>query len=111
MNFLSVTSVSFIFVSRSVTLVGEADRKILKAAIKHSSGGDRIRHRIIPAEFVQTWFERIDSLNNEIAAILAEEKEEKQVNLTIQFLALGLMKTIDKKGGNGIEERRKYGQA
>jgi len=69
-----------------VTLVGEADRKILKAAIKHSSGEDKIRHRIIPPEVVQTWFEKIESLNCEIAEILTEEKEERQVRLPVRFL-------------------------
>jgi ATP-dependent RNA helicase DDX27 len=69
-----------------VTLVGEADRKILKAAIKHSSGEDKIRHRIIPAEVVQIWFEKIESLNCEIADILTEEKEERQVCSANRFL-------------------------
>lgn len=64
-----------------MTLVGEADRKMLKAAIKHSSGEDQVRHRIVPAESVQTWVERLNDLKGEIAEILKEEKEEKQVNL------------------------------
>jgi hypothetical protein len=75
----------FISVSRSVTLVGEADRKMLKAAIKHSSGEDKIRHRIIPAEVVQTWFEKLENLNSEIADILTEEKEERQVGSSMVF--------------------------
>jgi ATP-dependent RNA helicase DDX27 len=62
-----------------VTLVGEADRKTLKAAIKHSTNEDQVRHRIIPSEVVQTWFEKLESLTGEIADILLEEKEEKQV--------------------------------
>jgi ATP-dependent RNA helicase DDX27 len=74
------------FFSRSVTLVGEADRRTLKAAIKHSSGEDKIRHRIVAAEVVQTWFEKIESLNSEIADILTEEKEERQVRLATFFL-------------------------
>ena len=77
---------------RSVTLVGEADRKILKAAIKHSSGEDKIRHRIIPAEVVQTWFEKVESLNCEIADILTEEKEERQVRPPVRF-CVGFMNT------------------
>ena len=35
---------------RSVTLVEEADRKLLKTAIRHSSGEDQLRHRVVPTE-------------------------------------------------------------
>lgn len=63
---------------RSVTLVGEADRKLLKAAIKHSSNEDQVRHRIIPAEVIQTWVERLAKLKDETGEILKEEKEEKE---------------------------------
>lgn len=64
---------------RSVTLVGEADRKILKAAIKRSTGEDQVRHRIVSAETVQMWVEKLAGLKSEIGEILEEEKEEKQV--------------------------------
>ena len=62
---------------RSVTLVGEADRKMLKAAIKHSSGEDQVRHRIVPTEILQNWVEKLAGFTEEVAAILKEEKEEK----------------------------------
>lgn len=65
--------------SSSVTLVGEADRKMLKAAIKHASAEDQVRHRQIPPEAVQKWSQKLEELKDEIAAILQEEKEEKQV--------------------------------
>jgi len=64
---------------RSVTLVGEADRKILKAAIKHSAGEDRVRHRVVPPDTVAKFAEKLESLKGEIAEIMKEEKEEKQV--------------------------------
>ncbi|VDB99617.1 unnamed protein product [Peniophora sp. CBMAI 1063] len=64
---------------RSVTLVGEADRKMLKAAIKHASGEDQVRHRTIPTDVVTKWAKKLDSLKNEIAAVMREEKEEKQL--------------------------------
>lgn len=64
---------------RSVTLVGEADRKILKAAIKHSAGEDQVRHRVIPSDTVAKFAEKLESLKGEIAEIMKEEKEEKQV--------------------------------
>lgn len=61
--------------------MGEADRKMLKAAIKHSSGGeDQIRHRQVPPEVVSKWSQKLDSAKQEISEILVEEKEEKQVS-------------------------------
>lgn len=71
-----------------MTLVGEADRKLLKGVIKHSSGEDKIRHRIIPPEVVQTWLEKVESLNGEISDILVEETEERQVCSLRQLLAM-----------------------
>jgi ATP-dependent RNA helicase DDX27 len=67
--------------SSSVTLVGEADRKMLKAAIKHASSQDQVRHRQIPQEAVQKWSQKLDELKGEVAAVLQEEKEEKQVRI------------------------------
>ena len=52
---------------------------MLKAAIKHSSGEDQVRHRIVPTEILQNWVEKLAGFTKEIAAILKEEKEEKQV--------------------------------
>jgi hypothetical protein len=63
---------------RSITLVGEADRKMLKAAIKQSSA-DQIRHRIIPNEAIIAMSENLAGLTDEIQEILHEEKEEKLV--------------------------------
>ncbi|KAG6885275.1 nucleolar DEAD-box protein required for synthesis of 60S ribosomal subunit, partial [Termitomyces sp. T159_Od127] len=64
---------------RSVTLVGEVDRKMLKAAIKHAAGQDQIRHRIIPAEVVSKWVQSLEELKHDIAAVLRDEKEEKEI--------------------------------
>lgn len=52
---------------------------MLKAAIKHSSGEDQVRHRQVPPEVVSKWSQKLDSLKQEISDILQEEKEEKQV--------------------------------
>ncbi|KIJ68429.1 hypothetical protein HYDPIDRAFT_106624 [Hydnomerulius pinastri MD-312] len=64
---------------RSITLVGEGDRKMLKAAIKHSTGEDNIRHRVIPTDVLGKWAKKVEGLKEEVAAILQEEKEEKQI--------------------------------
>ncbi|TXT15558.1 hypothetical protein VHUM_00061 [Vanrija humicola] len=61
---------------RSITLVGEVDRKMLKAVIKQAQA-DQIRHRIIPGEAVSAMAEKLDELKDEITDILKEEREEK----------------------------------
>ena len=66
-------------VQRSVTLVGEADRKVLKAAIKRAAGEDQVKHRTVPWEIVAKWSKKLESLKGEIAGVLNEEREEKQV--------------------------------
>jgi len=71
--------IPILFQHRSVTLVGEADRRVLKAAIKHSAGEDQVRHRVVPPDTVAKFTEKLESLKGEIAEIMKEEKEEKQV--------------------------------
>ena len=63
---------------RSISLVGEADRKMLKAAIKQSEA-DQIRHRIIPAEAVAAVAQKLEELKEDVQDVLKEEKEEKLV--------------------------------
>jgi len=75
-------------------LVGESDRKLLKAAIKHAGAEDSVRHRQVPAEAVSKWSSKLDALKKEIAEILEEEKEEKQLRQAEMEL---------KKGQNMIE--------
>jgi ATP-dependent RNA helicase DDX27 len=52
---------------------------MLKAAIKHGSGQDKVRHRIVPPEAVAKWSEKLNEMKDEISEILQEEKEEKHV--------------------------------
>jgi ATP-dependent RNA helicase DDX27 len=79
LSFLSGTIQNANVKLRSVTLVGEADRKVLKAAIKRATGEDQVRHRTLSPEVVAKWAKRLESLKDEIAAVLREEKEEKEV--------------------------------
>ncbi|KAH7104364.1 DEAD-domain-containing protein [Auriculariales sp. MPI-PUGE-AT-0066] len=71
---------------RSVTLIGEGDRKMLKAAIKHSANAQKddadkvdesVRHRVVPSDALAKWTGVMDELKDEIAKVLEEEKEEK----------------------------------
>ncbi|KAI6031818.1 DEAD-domain-containing protein [Pisolithus microcarpus] len=79
---------------RSVTLVGEGDRKMLKSAMKHSAGDDSIRHRIVPIEILRKWAEKVGELKDEVIAVLQEEKEEKRLRQAEMEL---------KKGQNMLE--------
>ncbi|KAF9229305.1 DEAD-domain-containing protein, partial [Gyrodon lividus] len=79
---------------RSITLVGEGDRKMLKAAIKHSTGEDNVRHRVVPADMLARWAKKVDEVKADITVILQEEKEEKQIRQAEMEL---------KKGQNMIE--------
>lgn len=53
---------------------------MLKAAIKRGAGEDKVRHRVIPAEAVAKWKERLDGITDEVEEVLKEEKEEKAVS-------------------------------
>ena len=68
---------------RSVTLVGEGDRKMLKAAIKYGAGADQVRHRVIIPEVISKWSTKLEEIKVEVAEILREEKEEKQVCIAL----------------------------
>jgi ATP-dependent RNA helicase DDX27 len=69
--------------------VGEADRKVLKAAIKRAAGEDQVRHRTIPSELVAKWSRKLESLKDEIAGVMREEKEEKQVRMAESTIVFG----------------------
>ncbi|XP_006454358.1 hypothetical protein AGABI2DRAFT_114110 [Agaricus bisporus var. bisporus H97] len=81
---------------RAVTLVGEADRKMLRAAIKHAAAEDQVRHRVLPTEALQHWSDKLVELKDEITHVLREEKEEKQMRKAEMEL---------KKGQNLIEHQ------
>ncbi|KAI8327771.1 P-loop containing nucleoside triphosphate hydrolase protein [Choanephora cucurbitarum] len=63
---------------RSVTLVGESDRKMLKMAIK-SAQGSQVKNRVVPHDLVARYKTKIEGLADQIKEVLAEEKEEKAI--------------------------------
>ncbi|KAG8964940.1 nucleolar DEAD-box protein required for synthesis of 60S ribosomal subunit [Tulasnella sp. 419] len=65
-------------IGRSITLVGECDRKILKAVIKRSEA-HKIKNRIIPPDVVSHVRRRLATLQDEVKGVLAEEKEQKMI--------------------------------
>ncbi|KAI9019801.1 P-loop containing nucleoside triphosphate hydrolase protein, partial [Hyaloraphidium curvatum] len=60
---------------RSVSLVTEADRKILKQALKNTH--EAVKNRIIPPAVVQKYKAKIEGFRPHLKKILEEEKEEK----------------------------------
>lgn len=66
-------------VGRAITLVGEADRKLTRQAVK-SSGADNVSALTVDAEAVKAAVEEVTSLKDAIGEVIAEEKEEKQVS-------------------------------
>lgn len=61
---------------RAVTLVGQADRKMLKMALKKAPV-QQVKHRLIPPDVVSAAVETLNKLRDEVAAVLQDEKEEK----------------------------------
>ncbi|XP_013779862.1 probable ATP-dependent RNA helicase DDX27 [Limulus polyphemus] len=67
---------------RSVSMVGESERKLLKEIIKKAR--NPVKHRIVPQVVVSHYHDRIASLENNIEQILKTEKVEKEINLSDQ---------------------------
>lgn len=63
-----------------MTLAAEGDRKVVKAAVRAGKAqGAKITSRIIPPGDADKWQAQIDDMEDEIKAIMQEEKEEKQL--------------------------------
>ncbi|RHZ72685.1 hypothetical protein Glove_241g5 [Diversispora epigaea] len=63
---------------RSVTLTGEADRKILKSVVKHTPQ-DQVKRRTIDPNMLTEFRDKLDKLKDQIKEISQEEKEEKAI--------------------------------
>ncbi|UTT91530.1 hypothetical protein NDA17_000134 [Ustilago hordei] len=73
---------------RAVTLVGEADRRMLKLAIKKSTA-EQIKHRIIPAPVACKMLATLEELKPQVDAVLHEEKEERALRIAEMQLKKG----------------------
>ncbi|OAQ94041.1 ATP-dependent RNA helicase DRS1 [Purpureocillium lilacinum] len=63
----------------AVTLTAEADRKVVKSAVKAGKAqGAKIASRVISPGDADKWQGQIDEMDEEIEAVMQEEKEEKQ---------------------------------
>ncbi|CAM0135987.1 nucleolar DEAD-box protein required for synthesis of 60S ribosomal subunit [Umbelopsis sp. WA50703] len=61
---------------RSVTLIGEADRKLLKMAVK-SSTKSQVKHRVVPAELIVKYKTKLESITEQVKDVMKQEKEDK----------------------------------
>ncbi|KAI8816054.1 P-loop containing nucleoside triphosphate hydrolase protein [Fimicolochytrium jonesii] len=61
----------------AVSLVGEADRQVLKLAVKNSR--DEVKQRVVPSTVVQRFEIKIDGFKDAVKEIYAEEAEEKEL--------------------------------
>ncbi|KJH43752.1 helicase protein [Dictyocaulus viviparus] len=76
---------------RSISLVGEDDRKLLKEIIR-TNPNRILKQRLVAPEVVEAYRQRIDSLEDAIRQIDLEEKEEKELRLA----ELAVQKTEEK---------------
>ncbi|KAK1756274.1 ATP-dependent RNA helicase DRS1 [Echria macrotheca] len=64
----------------AITLAAEPDRKVVKAAVRAGKAqGAKIISRVIDAADADKWQDQVDEWEDEIEAIMREEKEEKQL--------------------------------
>ena len=62
------------------TLAAEPDRKVVRAAVKAAkSQGAKISSRVIDPAEADKWQKKIDDMEEEVEAVLREEKEEKHL--------------------------------
>ncbi|GBN06278.1 putative ATP-dependent RNA helicase DDX27, partial [Araneus ventricosus] len=64
-------------IGRSVSMVGEKERKLLKEIVKEAK--NPVKHRIVPPEIVSKYQEQLISLEDDISRVMKEEKEEKEI--------------------------------
>ncbi|KIW90326.1 uncharacterized protein Z519_08970 [Cladophialophora bantiana CBS 173.52] len=68
---------------RACTIAAEPDRKVVKAAVKSAKQqGAKVVSRVMDVEEVNAMHRRLEDLDSEIAEVLREEKEEKQLAAT-----------------------------
>ena len=63
---------------RSCTIAAEPDRRIVKQAVKSGKAqGAKIVSRVVEVGSADEWAKKVENLQDEVEAILKEEKEEK----------------------------------
>jgi ATP-dependent RNA helicase DDX27 len=57
-------------------LIGEADRKLLKMAVK-SSNNSQVKHRVVPAELIVKYKTKLEAITAQVRDVMKQEKEDK----------------------------------
>ncbi|OZC12602.1 helicase protein [Onchocerca flexuosa] len=78
-------------VGRSISLVGENERKILKEIIASNKGGS-LKQRLISANVIEAYKKRIENLKESIERIIEEEEVERTMRLAQEELQRGKTK-------------------
>ncbi|KAK7534935.1 P-loop containing nucleoside triphosphate hydrolase protein [Phyllosticta citribraziliensis] len=67
---------------RACTIAAEPDRKVVKAAVKaaRAQSNAKIVSRQVPSDEIEAWFSKLAALEDEVEAVLKEEKEEKALS-------------------------------
>jgi len=65
---------------RSITLVGEKERKMLKDVVKNAHVP--VKNRIIPQDVIEKYKKKLEELEADIKDILKQEQEEKELRIT-----------------------------
>eukprot|EP00611_Tribonema_gayanum_P019524 TRINITY_DN3398_c0_g1_i1.p1 TRINITY_DN3398_c0_g1~~TRINITY_DN3398_c0_g1_i1.p1 ORF type:complete len:426 (-),score=147.73 TRINITY_DN3398_c0_g1_i1:22-1248(-) len=66
---------------RSVTLIGESRRLVMKDVLKIQAEKAEVKSRAVPQSVIDHYRSKIDMLEDEVAAIMREEKLEKEMRL------------------------------
>ena len=75
---------------RACTIAAEPDRKVVKAAVKAARAqGAKVVSRQVPAEELEKWTKKLQEIEEDIEAVMAEEKEERALSITERELKKG----------------------
>ncbi|KAE8620197.1 hypothetical protein XENTR_v10010145 [Xenopus tropicalis] len=88
---------------RSVSLVGEEERKMLKEIVKKAQAP--VKARVIPQDVISKFREKITKSEKEIYAVLQLEKEEKEMQMSEAQISVAKKKLQPGKGEESHPER------
>ncbi|XP_063315188.1 probable ATP-dependent RNA helicase DDX27 [Pelobates fuscus] len=88
---------------RSVSLVGEEERKMLKEIVKKAQTA--VKARILPQDVISKFRDRITKLEKEIYAVLQLEKEEREMQKSEAQISLAKKKLDPEEGSEGQMKR------
>lgn len=86
---------------RSVSIIGEGDRKLFKEIVKKAR--HPVKNRILPPEVVSRYKEQITALSKQVRTVLTEEKIEKELRKADKVIEEGEGRIEKKLKNDGIE--------